>query len=59
MTLVTLCTPMLSFLLTLMEKYGTTGKDLIAPTLNALKTTNKVHFTTINFTLDYTLHPKF
>ena len=47
MTFVTPCTPRLGFLLTLMEKYGITWKDLIAPILNALKTTNKVHFTTI------------
>ena len=50
---------MLSLLLTWMKKYDTTWEDIIAPLLNALKTKDKLHFTTLNYTLYYILHPKF
>ena len=58
MALVILCTPALSLLLTWIEKYGITWKNLIAPLLNPLKTREKFHFTTLNYTRDYALHPK-
>ena len=58
MTFVTLYTPMLSLLLTWMEKYDTMWKDLSAPLLNVLKTKYKLHFTTLNHTPYYTLHCK-
>ena len=41
-----------------MEKYDTTWKDLIAPLLNTIKTKDKLYFTTLNYALYYTLHPK-
>ena len=58
MTLITFCTPILSLLLTWMEKYNTTWKDLSAPLLNVLKTKYKLHFITLNHTPYYTLHCK-
>ena len=58
MTLITLYTLMLSLLLIWIEKYDTTWKDLIAPLLNALKTKDKLQFTTLNYAPYYTLHPK-
>ena len=42
-----------------MEKYDIMWKDPIAYLLNPLNIKNKLHFTTLNYTLDYTLHPKF
>ena len=59
MTLVILYTLTLSFLLTWIEKYGTTLKDIIAHLLNTLKTKDKLHFTNLNYTYNYTLHPYF
>ena len=42
-----------------MEEYDIEWKDLIiAPFYNPL-TNDKLHFATINYTLDYTLYPKF
>ena len=49
---------MLNLLLTWIKKNGITWKDLFAPFLNALKTKDKLHFTTLNYTSDYTLHLK-
>ena len=49
---------MLSLLLTWKKKYYTMRKDLIAPLLIALKIKDKLHFTTLNYTSYYTLHPK-
>jgi len=36
-----------------------TWKDPIAPPLNPLKTKEKLLVTTLNYTFNYTLHPKF
>ena len=41
-----------------MEKYNLTWKDSITHILNPLKTNKKLHFTILNYTLDYTLHLK-
>ena len=56
--LVTLCTPTLSLLLTLMEKYNTIWKYLIFSLLNPLKTKDKLYVTIINYTPNYILYPK-
>ena len=48
----------LSLLLTWMEKYDIMWSDPIDPLLNPLKTNKKLHFITLNYTLDYTLHHK-
>ena len=45
-------------ILTWMEKYGTMWKDLIVHLLNSLKTNEKLHFTTLDYAPNYTLHPK-
>ena len=41
-----------------MEKYDIMYKDQIASLLNTLKTNKKLHFTFLNYSFDYTLHPK-
>ena len=56
---VTLCTSTLSLVLTWMKKYNTIWKDLIVHLLNLLKTSEKLHFTTLNYIPFYTLHSKF
>ena len=57
---ITLCTPTLSLLLTWIKKKITPReKDLITPLLNTLKTKNKLYFTTLDYTPDYTLPLKF
>ena len=50
---------MLSLSLTWMEKHDIVWNDPIAPFLNPLKTKKNLHFTTLNYTLDYTLQSKF
>ena len=50
--------PTSSLSLTWMKKYNIIWKDLIASLLNLLKTKNKLHFITLNYTPYYTLHPK-
>ena len=41
-----------------MKKYDIMWNDPIAPLLNLLKIKKKLYFTILNYTLDYTLHPK-
>ena len=48
-----------SLLLTWTEMHDTTWKYLSISLLNPLKINEKIYFTPVNYTLDYTLHPKF
>ena len=59
MIIVTLYTPILSLVLTWKEKMAPREKDLITYLLNYLKTKDKLHFNTLNYTPNYTLHLKF
>ena len=49
-------TPQHCLLLTWVEKDDNMWKYLIAPLLNILKIKDKLHFTTLNYTPNYTLH---
>ena len=58
MIIVILCILTLSLLLTWIEKYDTTRKNLIDHLLIALKIKDKLHFIILNYTPNYTLHSK-
>ena len=49
---------MLSLPLTWMEKYDIIWNDQIAHLLNSLKIKKKLHFTTLNYILNYTSYSK-
>jgi len=51
--------PYIKFSIDLDGKIWHNVKRPMAPLLDALKTKDKLYFTTLNYTLDYTLHLKF
>ena len=58
MIIVTLCILTSSLSLTWIEKYDTIQKNLIDHLLITLKIKDKLHFTILYYTSDYTLHSK-